>query len=191
MIEPPPTPTDVLAFWFGDVAGDDFRSRKPLWFEPDAAFDAEVRNRFEDVHFAAARGELSSWRADPRGALALVIVLDQFPRNMYRGTARAFATDPQALAVAREAIDRGFDRQLAPVLRLFLYLPFEHSESLADQDRSVALFAELGDAETLDYARRHREIIARFGRFPHRNAVLGRASTAEEVAFLKEPGSSF
>jgi uncharacterized protein (DUF924 family) len=184
-------PEDVLAFWFDGVAGDDFTSRNRIWFGNDSAVDDAIRSRFAGLHADAAAGRLGAWETDPRGALALVVILDQFPRNMFRGTPAAFATDPQALAVARRAIDRGFDSLLRPVERLFLYLPFEHSETLADQERAVALVAALGDRNTLDYAERHREIIARFGRFPHRNAVLARASTPEEAAFLSQPNSSF
>jgi uncharacterized protein (DUF924 family) len=184
-------PDEVLDFWFGGVAGDDFTSRNGVWFRKDKAFDAAIRDRFAALQGEAAAGRLSAWEAAPRSALALVIVLDQFPRNMFRGTSQAFATDPMALAAAKRAIERGFDSRLQPVERLFLYLPFEHSESLADQERSVALLGSLGDANALDYAKRHRAIIARFGRFPHRNANLGRPSTPEEIAFLKQPGSSF
>jgi uncharacterized protein (DUF924 family) len=184
-------PDEVLAFWFGGVAGDDFTSRNDVWFRKDEAFDAAVRDRFAPVYTEAAAGHLSTWEDEPRSALALVIVLDQFPRNMFRGTPQAFATDPLALAVAKHAVSRGFDTRLQPVERLFLYLPFEHSELLADQERSVALLGSLGDPNSLDYAERHRAIIARFGRFPHRNFILSRPSTPEEIAFLKEPGSSF
>lgn len=182
---------DVLAFWFADVPGDDFRARKDIWFESDPAFDAVVASRFAALHAKASAGDLTAWEDRPRSTLALVIVLDQFPRNIYRDTRRAFASDPQALAVAQRALNRGFDHALRPVERMFLYLPFEHSENSEDQDRSVALFTALGDPVTLDYAVRHRDIIDRFGRFPHRNAVLGRASTSEEGAFLAEPNSSF
>lgn len=184
-------PEDVLDFWFGGVAGNDFTSRKDVWFGKDDAFDAAIRARFGALYEDAARGRLAGWAENARGARALVIVLDQFPRNMFRSTAGAFATDATALATAKRAIDRGFDLSLRPVERLFLYLPFEHSESLADQERSVALIRALGDPKTRDYAERHRAIITRFGRFPHRNAVLGRSSTPEELAFLSEPGSSF
>ena len=137
------------------------------------------------------RDELDSMANDPQGCLALIILLDQFSRNMFRGSAQAFAADEKALAHARTAVERGLDQQLPPFQRTFVYLPFEHSESLADQDRSVALFEALGDENTYDYAVRHRDIIVRFGRFPHRNVILGRESTPEELEFLKEPGSSF
>lgn len=133
---------------------------------------------------------LAHWQATPLASLALVIVLDQFPRNMFRGTPQAFASDPLALAAARTSIDRGFDRSFSKVERTFAYLPFQHAEDLASQRRSLALFQALDPAQ-LEYARRHYEIVARFGRFPHRNAVLGRESTSEETEFLKQPGSSF
>ena len=181
----------VLSFWFDDVAGEDFETRKEIWFGKNAGFDADIQKRFGPLRADAAAGKLTDWERSARGALALVIVLDQFPRNIFRGTPRAFATDAMALATAKRAIESGFDRRLRPVERLFLYLPFEHAESLADQERSVALSKTLDDAGSLDYAERHRAIIARFGRFPHRNAILGRASTPEEIAFLAEPGSSF
>ncbi len=175
---------DVLAFWFA-------ASSKAHWFERSDAFDEAVRARLGPLHARAMAGEIDGWAGEPRGLLALVILLDQVPRNIHRGTPSAFATDAKALALARLAVDRGLDAGFEPDERLFLYLPFEHSEQLADQERSVALFRGLGDANYLDYAIRHRDVIARFGRFPHRNAVLGRASTAAELAFLEEPGSAF
>jgi uncharacterized protein (DUF924 family) len=175
---------NVLAFWFAPGG-------RERWFEPDPAFDAEVARRFAPLVEDAAAGRLDACAGEPRGALALCVLLDQFPRNVWRGTPRAFAHDEAARRVADRAVAAKLDRGLPPEQRLFLYLPFEHSENLADQERSVALMAGLGDAEWLDYARRHRDVIARFGRFPHRNAILGRASTPEEEAFLREPGSSF
>jgi len=138
----------------------------------------------------AVGGELERWGSTPLAALALIVVLDQFPRNMFRGTARAFSTDSQALAAARGALERGLDQVLSPAERTFVYMPFEHAEDLAAQRRALALFEAL-DPNDMEYARRHHEIIARFGRFPHRNAVLGRESTPEEIEFLKQPGSSF
>jgi len=184
---------EVLDYWFGPAP--DLASRRRLWFGKDAATDAEILRRFEDLHRAALAGELDAWLAAPASALALVIALDQFPRNMYRDTARAFAADAKALASAREALAQGHDRRLLPAQRLFLYLPFEHSEDLAEQRRSVKLFAaldnEAGMADAYDFALRHYCVIARFGRFPHRNASLGRASTPEELAFLQQPGSRF
>ncbi|HVV87141.1 MAG TPA: DUF924 family protein [Kofleriaceae bacterium] len=184
---------DVWSFWFGelDAAGDAAPAMTRRWFMRDAAFDAEIRARFAALHREVAAGEREAWRAGVRGAVAYVIVLDQFSRNMFRDTPAMFASDPQALAAAKEAIARGLDREAPHGARPFLYLPYMHSESLADQDASVALYQAYGAKQNLDFAERHRAIIRRFGRFPHRNALLGRASTPEEEAFLKEPGSSF
>ena len=173
---------DVLAFWNADPE---------KWWKKDPAFDAEIRTRFADLHAAIARGEHEDWRATPRGAIAYVLVLDQFSRNMFRGTPESFAYDAQALAAARAAIDAGFDQQLSLDERIWFYLPLEHSEDLADQERCVALFQTVGNAYYLQFAEAHRDIIRRFGRFPHRNSILGRPSTPEEVEFLKQPGSSF
>lgn len=175
---------EVLAFWFGPEA-------EGRWFAKDEAFDARLGRRLGGLASAAAGGRLDGWAGTARGALALVILLDQLPRNLHRGRPDAFAQDPKARAVASRAVDQGLDRSLTPRERLFLYLPFEHGEDLADQDRAVALIGALGDAEQTDYAVRHRAVVRRFGRFPHRNRVLGRESTPEEVAFLTEPGSSF
>lgn len=190
--------SDVLEFWFGDPAGAEFGSRRAAWFEKNEAFDSEIRDRFgRDVERASA-GECDSWQETAEGALALIVTLDQFPRNMFRGRPEAYAADARARSVARRTLDRGFDRRLIAVQRLFVYLPFEHSENLADQRLSVALFSRIlpdFDEEFRERARfsayRHCEIIERFGRFPHRNEALGRQSTAEELAFLKEPHSSF
>jgi len=180
------TPADVIGFW--TAAGP------AKWFAKSRAFDAAIRLKFEPVHHAAARGEYAGWADGPDGALALLILLDQFPRNLFRGDAHAFATDPLARSIASRAIEAGLDKQVAPELRQFFYLPFEHSEALDDQDRSVALCeahdAETGDIETLKWAVMHRDIIRRFGHFPHRNAALGRVTTAEEQAFLDEGGFS-
>jgi len=189
------TPDDVLAFWFGRPGDETYGQARKVWFVKDEAFDAACRARFLATHEAAALGALDGWAADAAGALALVLALNQFPRNIFRDHPRAFATDRAALAVAERAIARGLDKDLPPFQRTFLYMPFQHAEDLAIQRRSVALFATMADTESggksLDYARRHLEIVERFGRFPHRNAVLGRATTPEETAFLKEPGSSF
>ena len=174
------TPADILAFW--REAGRD------RWYEKDDAFDAEVRRRFLDLWHKAAAGELSSWEASDDGALALVIVLDQFPRNMFRGNLRTYATDTLAREVAGRAIARGVDARIDPVLVEFLYMPFMHSEHLPDQLRCVELFRKTGHAENLGYAERHADIVRRFGRFPHRNRLLGRATTAEEQAFLDAGG---
>ncbi|MEJ8813275.1 DUF924 family protein [Variovorax ureilyticus] len=174
-----PTARDVVLFW--QEAGP---SR---WFDKDDAFDAEFKSRFEAAHHAAATGALDGWAVDAEGALALMVLLDQFPRNAWRGSGHMFATDGKALAIARAAIDAGHDRQVDPPLRPFFYLPFMHSEVLADQERSVVLNAEL-DANTQRFAVLHRDLIARFGRFPHRNRMLGRSTTPEEQAYLDGGG---
>ncbi len=165
------------------------------WFAKTPAFDAEVLGRFVAVYQEAVAGELEGWCGSPLECLAFVILLDQFPRNMFRDTARAFASDYLALAASRHAVSRGFDKEVAPLARSFFYLPFEHSEDLGDQDQCVRLLEQWQDEPELAhfavFARRHRAVIARFGRFPHRNAALGRASTSEELAFLSEPGASF
>ena len=181
---------EVLEFWFGAPSSRERGRRRKSWFQKSEPFDAEIRRRFFANWERAARGELDPWRTTPLASLALIVTLDQFPRNMFRGTARAFATDPPALAAARSMIAMEFDRLLSPVERLFSYLPFAHAEDLSAQRRSLALFQGL-DPEDMRSAKRHYEIIARFGRFPHRNAVLGRRSTPDETEFLKQPGSSF
>lgn len=184
-------PADVLVFWFGPPP----HATRPAWFRKDATFDEAVRQRFGGAVEAALGGGFAEWGASPHGALARVILLDQFTRNIYRDTPRAFAGDAQALADAATAIDRGFDVALDRYERWFLYLPFEHAEDAAMQHRSLALFGDLaretGDDTLLQWARKHADIVFRFGRYPHRNAILGRASTPEEVAFLREPGSRF
>jgi len=171
---------DVVSFW--KEAGPE------RWFNKNAAFDKEIRERFFDTYEAAAAGRLSAWEQSAQGALALLILLDQFPRNMFRGDARAFATDPLARAITAGAIIRGFDSQVPKELRSFFYLPFEHSEDLADQERCIALNKATGDADGLKWAEIHANIIRRFGRFPHRNAALGRTTTPEEQAFLDGGG---
>jgi uncharacterized protein (DUF924 family) len=180
-------PQDLRQFWFN-------RDRK-AWFEKNPAFDDEIRRRFLPLYEAGAAGELAHWQQAPGDCLALVILLDQFPRNMFRGSARAFTADPLARTAARLILDNNWDKAMSPDERMFAYLPFEHSESLADQERCLALMQEIAVfAETADlpkWAQAHLVIIRRFGRFPHRNAALGRASTPEEVEFLKQPGSSF
>ena len=183
------TPDEVLAFWF---AGDPATQRK-VWFEKNAQFDADCA-RFSDALREAKAGAFDHWAVTPRGALALIILLDQFPRNLHRGSAEAFAADAKAREIARAAVACGFDGQLSPVERIFMYLPFEHSEQLPDQDESVRLFESLRNAlgaETVDHAYRHRDVIRRFGRFPHRNAALSRDNTEEELAYLAEPGAGF
>ena len=173
---------DVLAIW--RAAGSD------KWFKKDAAFDAEIARRFSALWQQAAADALPAWEGTAEAALALVILLDQFPRNMFRGDARAFATDPAARAVAERAIARGFDQAVVVSERLFFYLPFEHSESEADQARAIALIGAMGDADLTRWAQLHADIIQRFGRFPHRNMVLGRTSTPQEQAFLDAGGFS-
>jgi uncharacterized protein (DUF924 family) len=177
-------PVDVTGFWI--AAGPQ------KWFAKSDAFDDAIRLRFEPVHHAAARGDYAAWESTAEGALALLLLFDQFPRNLYRGSAHAFATDPLARAIAARALDSAKDAAVAATLRTFFYLPFMHSEALGDQDRSVALYealdAETGDVESLKYAVEHREIIRRFGRFPHRNMVLGRDASPEERAFLEGGG---
>ena len=196
------TAESLHACWFGGAADEAAAQRQSkLWWSKSAELDAELARRFGGLVAAARSGALDDWTATPQGALALILLTDQLPRNIYRGTPAAFVSDPIALSVCVAGLASGADRQLAPVERVFFYLPLEHAESLAEQDRSVALctqlLAEVPDAVAeryrgvLDYAVRHRQVIARFGRFPHRNAILGRASTAEEIAFLAEPGSSF
>ncbi len=186
---------EVLAFWFGAPDSPEFGRNRKCWFEKSADFDALVRDRFLETYENAAGGKLEAWTARPLAALALVVTLDQFPRNMFRGTARAFATDPRALAVARGMIASGFDAALLPVQRTFVYLPFEHAEDLDAQHEALRRFerlaSETASAGVTRYAMLHYAIVRRFGRFPHRNAVLGRESTPDELAFLSRPGSSF
>jgi uncharacterized protein (DUF924 family) len=174
------TPADILKFW--REAGRD------RWYKHDAAFDAEVRRRFFELWQKAAAGELSSWEASDEGALALTIVLDQFPRNMFRDDPRTYASDQQAREVAARAINRGADARIDPILLEFLYMPFMHSEHLTDQLRCIELFGGTANTENKEYAEQHADIIRRFGRFPHRNRILGRATTAEEQAFLDAGG---
>lgn len=189
---------DVLDFWFLPAAAPDHGRFRPEWFRKDAAFDAEIGRRCADLVAQAVAGGLQQWETTAAGALARILLLDQFPRNLYRGSAQAFAGDPAALALAERLVADGQDKNLPPIQHLFVFLPFEHSESQLDQERSVALFAGLRrEAQSptfdsvYDYAVRHRAIVERFGRFPHRNQALGRASTPEEIEFLKQPGSSF
>ncbi len=174
------TPQDVITFW---------RDAGPKsWFAKSDAFDASIRTNFEGLHHAAARNELDEWEDTSEGALALMLLLDQFPRNMYRGSAHQFATDPLARGIADRAIARGFDLNVDKSLRVFFYLPFEHSEASADQGRSIALLEAMGDADLLKWAKVHADIITRFDRYPHRNACLGRESTEAEREFLAGNG---
>lgn len=193
----------ILRFWFGADPDDAVvaKQKAKLWWSKDPAVDAEIRENFITRAQAAAAGELAPWAATARGRLALIILTDQFPRNIYRDTSRAFAYDTKAFAWCLDGLEQRFDLQLRPIERVFLYLPLEHAESLAHQEHAVRYFEELLAAvpaehkpafgEYLDLARRHRDVIACFGRFPHRNKILGRESTSEELAFLSEPGSSF
>jgi len=184
---------EVLAYWFGD--GKERGQSRAQWFQKNAAFDAEIRARFLPIYERAIAGEFEDWTQHAPSCLAYIVVLDQFPRNMFRGTRRAFEADSMARKAARQALAKEYDRTLRPVERMFIYLPFEHSEHLPDQELCLRLMKELsGFRETREmhvWAEKHLVIIRRFGRFPHRNEALGRASTAEEIEFLKQPGSGF
>ncbi|HSH57501.1 MAG TPA: DUF924 family protein [Halomonas sp.] len=178
------TPGEVLTFWFDGL-------EPAQWFRKDPQLDAEIARRFGACLAVACRGELWRWRETPAGRLAEIIVLDQFSRNIHRDTPAAFAADPMALVLAQEAVARGDDAGLSPTRRAFLYMPFMHSESAVIHEQALRLFAQPGLEKSLHFERRHREIILRFGRYPHRNAILGRDSTPEEREFLTQPGSSF
>lgn len=191
----PPQAEAILEFWFGKPSEPGYGKSRKAWFIKNPAFDEEVRSRFLKTYQCAKAGELDYWQNAPERCLALIILLDQFPRNMFRHQPAMFATDQKALQVAQYAVGQGYDRRLLPVQRWFIYLPFEHSENLEMQQRAVELFSTLADhpesASSIDYAYRHLKVIERFGRFPHRNAILGRESTPEEIEFLKQPGGSF
>ncbi len=186
---------EILSFWFGQSNLPDYGKPRKFWFEKKPEFDERLRHEFLSDYEKATIGDLNSWLELPQTCLALILLLDQFPRNVFRGNPQAFATDWEALCAAQYAIAQGYDQKMLPVQRWFIYLPFEHSENLEHQRQAVKLFKQLSDdpdsASCIDYAIRHLEVIERFGRFPHRNAVLGRVSTPEEKLFLKEPGSSF
>ena len=185
----------ILDFWFGAPGTPEHGQDRAVWFRKDSAFDAEIRARFEVAVSAALAGAFGEWCGTPRGSLARVLLLDQFTRNIYRDTPRAFAGDARALATADGAVARGFDRELGRYERWFLYMPFEHAENVEAQRRSLALFgalaSETNDPGAAEWAQRHADVVFRFGRFPHRNAILGRTSTPEEAAFLAAPGSRF
>lgn len=200
------TQKSIQEFWFGDDAdyADDAVTaarQAKLWWSKDESLDALIRQRFATYSESALAGNLDDWALTSEGCVSLILLCDQFPRNMYRDTPAAFASDAKALALSKAGLAGGLDKKLRAIQRVFFYLPFEHSESLADQDYAVALFEQLaGEASAahkfifdnfLNFARRHREVIRRFQRFPHRNKILGRASTAEELEFLSQPGSSF
>ena len=197
------TADTIIHSWFGDHTNDvqTAQSQASLWWKKSTQVDAEIKDRFGECVVQAGAGGLDAWAAEPRGRLALILLCDQFTRHIYRDTPQAFSLDYRALAWTKEGLAQQFDQALRPIERVFFYLPLEHSESIQDQEEAVRLFEQLkasAPAEAkdtfdgfLDYALRHREVIARFGRFPHRNAALGRPSTEEETAFLKRPGSSF
>lgn len=186
---------DILDFWFAPPTTPEFGKTRAVWFKKDPDFDAALREQFlKDVE-AALAGQLEAWAETPLGLLALVILLDQFPRNLFRGHAKSFAGDARALALAHKAVNEGWDAEYLPVQRWFLYLPFEHSEQLADQELSLKLFKRLETypecSGAFEWADKHYRVVARFGRYPHRNLLLGRESTPEELEFLQQPGSSF
>lgn len=178
------TPQTIIDFWL--------RHGPEAWFSRNEALDAEIAARYAELHFQASRNELSDWQETPEGTLALLLLLDQFPRNLFRGSAHSYATDPLARTIAHHALAKGFDIKVEPILRPFIYLPFEHSEDMEDQRQSVSLFEkhrdETGDAEALKWAVLHLDLIERFGRFPHRNTALGRQTTPEEQAYLDQDG---
>jgi uncharacterized protein (DUF924 family) len=183
------TPSEILDFWFED----DRCLHRDRWFKKSTDFDTRC-TRFTAAIRAARSGALDHWALTPDGGLALIVLLDQLSRNVFRGTAEAFAADTHALRIARGMVDASFDKRLSPCERMFVYLPFEHAETIEDQNESVRLFGLLSsetDRDTLDYALRHREVIERFGRFPHRNAALGRSTTPEEAEYLAQPGAGF
>ncbi len=190
-----PLATAVLDFWFGAPGTPEHGTTRDVWFRKDPGFDEEIRRAFGNAVESALAGDYAAWDATAPGALAGVVLLDQFTRNLFRDTPRAFAGDAQALAIAESVVARGADRELSPHGRWFLYMPFEHAESVAAQRQSLALFSALAQATNdpgpLEWAQKHADVIFRFGRYPHRNAVLGRTSTPEEIAFLAQPGSRF
>lgn len=175
---------DIIEFWFDTLS-------PAQWWQVDPDLDRQITERFQSVHRAASVGELSTWRSEPEGRLAEIIVLDQFSRNIYRGQPGAFASDPVALVLAQEMVAHGYDQQIPVERRQFCYMPYMHSESKAIHEAAVTLFSQPGLEHNLDFEYRHKEIIDRFGHYPHRNEILGRVSTDEEIEFLKEPGSSF
>ena len=181
----------LLEFWMGSSNPDEMASYRDEWWVKNDEFDRRINDDFGTLYEQAANGKLDSWKETPLGCVALVILLDQFPRNMFRGDPRSFATDPQARDLTRYVLDKGFDQEVPMGCKVFLYLPLEHSEDLDHQNACVALMQAMGNENATEFAIKHQVIIERFGRFPHRNEVLGRKSTPEEIEFLKEPGSSF
>ena len=182
---------EVLDFWFGAPGSAHYGKSRPEWFSKSAEFDVLIRDRFAQVQLQAAAGQLAQWRSSAPNLLALIIVLDQFPRNMFRDSQRAFATDAMALECAQRMTQLQWDQRLNPIERGFVYLPFEHAEDIESQRTSLQLYSEMGNVGLLEWAQKHYDIIERFGRFPHRNAVLNRESTPEEIEFLQQPGSRF
>ncbi|MGC1309579.1 MAG: DUF924 family protein [Phormidesmis sp.] len=190
----------ILTFWFGEPNSPNYGHYRKTWFIKSTDFDQRIRQQFLADYQKAAAGDYASWQNTPQAAVALLLLLDQFPRNLFRNDPRSFATDSQALSVAKRLVDTGADKSLMPAHRFFVYIPFEHSENIVHQNRCVALMQTLiaeapeiddGLKGGLNYAIRHRDVIERFGRFPHRNEILGRTSTSAEVEFLKQPGSHF
>lgn len=189
---------EILTFWFGNSLDPDhsYKKRKKLWFGKSESFDQTIQQTFERTYEQAKAGHYKAWQATPEGCLSLILLLDQFPRNIFRGHPDAFATDQKALKITQKAIAQGFDQELLPVQRMFIYLPLEHSENRDHQQQAVTLFQALADEhqelnDTYIYALKHQSVIERFGRFPHRNEILDRPSTDEEIEFLQQPGSSF
>ena len=182
---------NVLEFWFGSATPEKMATHRDMWWMKDRDIDRKITDQFASLYKQACNGMLDHWKKEPLGCLALILLLDQFPRNMFRETAKSFATDEQALDVTRYVLEREWDVDLVLAARLFIYLPLEHSENVDDQNAAVTLIRSLGDENYTDFALRHRDIIKRFGRFPHRNKILGRKDTKEEAAFLKQPGSGF
>lgn len=189
------SPVAIIDFWFGPPGSIEYGKNRAIWFKKDPAFDADLRKRFLEIHADAAAGRLTEWEATAESSLALIILLDQFSRNMFRGEPGAFACDGEALRLAKHMIHSRQEHAFLPVMRSFVYLPLEHSENLRDQDESVRLFGilsrEPGMGDLLVWAEKHRDVIRRFGRFPHRNVILGRQSTPTEIDFLAQPGSTF
>ena len=184
-----PVAEDILTFWFGTTDLSAEFERRQVWFRSTPEFDREIAERYTDIHERAAGGAFDLFVESRAECLALVLTLDQFPRNIFRGTPRAFSSDAKAREIARAAVDRGHDEGLCASFRVFFYLPFEHSENLADQERAIPLYRRLNEERALEAALGHRDAIRRFGRFPHRNAVLGRENTKEEAEYLKAPPS--
>lgn len=186
---------EILDFWFGSIHEPDYGKPRQVWFAPEPVFDGALRSRFYPHYQLAVQGAWAAWQTSPSGCLALILLLEQLPRNLFRRQPQAFATDPLALAIAKLALAQAFDQALLPVQRWFIYLPFEHSENLADQQQSLDLFARLSSdpdsAQAIRYAQAHFEVIQTFGRFPHRNAILNRTSPPAEEAYLQQPGAGF